>query len=260
MGILNVTPDSFSDGGKYLHQEKAVEHALKMVSEGADVIDIGGESTRPGAEPISVDEELARVMPVIEQLRKENEVCISIDTSKPEVMEAALLGGASIVNDVKGFQGNAFLAKAAKYDAIVCLMHMQGEPQSMQESPRYTHHVVDEINLFFKERIAVCTAFGIKPTRLILDPGFGFGKTVKHNLQIVRQFDRFHAHSLPVMLGVSRKSTIGAVLNTPVDKRLSGSLAITVFSALKGLAMIRTHDIAETNQALLMVQAIQEDA
>ncbi|NSL18077.1 dihydropteroate synthase [Tatlockia micdadei] len=257
MGVLNVTPDSFSDGGRYYQIEQAIEYAHQMISEGADIIDVGGESSKPGALPVSCDEELERVIPVIKQLRKESDVCISIDTTKAQVMHEAINTGASIINDIAGFRSEEALAMAVKLDVPLCLMHMQGEPQDMQHNPLYRHDVVDEINFFFQQRIERCVAAGVKRKNIILDPGFGFGKTPQHNMRIVNQISKFKQHNLPVMLGVSRKSTLGIILNTPVDRRLAGGLAIAVFSALHGVAMIRTHDVAETHQALTMVQAIK---
>ncbi|KTC87977.1 7,8-dihydropteroate synthase [Legionella drozanskii LLAP-1] len=256
MGVLNVTPDSFSDGGQYFQPESALERALAMIAQGADLIDIGGESTRPGSQAISCNEELSRVIPVIKQLRKESDICISIDTKKAQVMHEAVYAGASIINDISGFQSDESLAMAVELDVPLCLMHMQGAPQDMQTNPQYTQDVVDEINSFFQQRIETCLAAGIKRKNIILDPGFGFGKTSQHNMRIINQLTKFQRHNLPVMIGVSRKSTLGVILNTPVDKRLAGGLAVAVYSALNGVAMIRTHDIAETNQALTMVQAI----
>lgn len=258
MGVLNVTPDSFSDGGLYFQPENALERALQMIGEGADLIDIGGESTRPGAQAISCDEELSRVIPVIQQIRKRSDICISIDTKKAQVMHEAIHAGASIINDISGFQSDRSLAMAVELDVPLCLMHMQGAPQDMQNNPQYTQDVVDEINLFFQQRIETCLAAGIKRKNLILDPGFGFGKTPQHNMRIINQMTKFQQHKLPIMIGVSRKSTLGVILNSSVEKRLAGGLAIAVYSALHGVAMIRTHDIAETNQALTMVQAINE--
>jgi dihydropteroate synthase len=256
MGILNVTPDSFSDGGTYYAKERAVEHAHRMIAEGADLIDIGGESSRPGALPVSLEEELARVIPVIEHLRAESDVCISIDTTKAEVMQAAVCAGASIINDIMALRGNGALAMAAQLNVPVCLMHMQGEPRTMQNNPQYKQDVVDEINAFFQQRIEACLSAGIAYKNLILDPGFGFGKTPEHNLRIVNQLAKFHSYHLPLMLGVSRKSTLGIILNTPVDKRVAGDLAIAVVAALQGVAIIRTHEVFATKQALVMVHAI----
>ena len=245
MAVLNVTPDSFSDGGKFLKTEDALLQAHKMIADGADLIDIGGESSRPGALPITCEEELARVIPVIERLCKESEVCISIDTTKAQVMHAAIHAGASIINDISALNSEESLAVAAELDVPICLMHMQGEPRTMQNFPHYTHDVVDEINAFFQQRIELCVAAGIKRKHLILDPGFGFGKTPEHNLRVVKHFTKLKQHKLPLMLGVSRKSTLGTILKSPVEKRLAGGLAIAVYAALQGVSLIRTHDVAE---------------
>jgi dihydropteroate synthase len=258
MGVLNITPDSFSDGGNYYLQQSALAHAHQMIAEGADLIDIGGESSRPGASPLSCEEELARVIPVIKQLREESEICISIDTTKAQVMHTAIKAGASIINDITGFRSTESLAIAAELDVPLCLMHMQGEPLTMQNAPQYKQDVVDEVNGFFEQRKNACLAAGVKRENLIFDPGFGFGKTVEHNMSIVKQIATFHQHGRPLLLGVSRKSSLGTILNAPVDKRLAGGLAVAVYAALQGVAMIRTHDVAETNQALLMVQAIDK--
>jgi dihydropteroate synthase len=256
MGVLNVTPDSFSDGGQYLQLEHALMQAHRMIAAGADLIDIGGESSKPGALLVSCEEELARVIPVIKQLRRESEICISIDTTKAQVMHEAVNAGASMINDIAGFRSAESFAMAAELDVPLCLMHMQGDPETMQDNPCYQEDVVDEINVFFEHHIDFCVAAGIKRKNLILDPGFGFGKTVEHNLEIVNKITKFKQHNRPLMLGVSRKSSLGAILKAPVDKRLAGGLAIAVFAALQGVAIIRTHDVAETNQALTMVEAI----
>ncbi len=258
MGVLNVTPDSFSDGGRYYQVDHAVKRALMMIEEGADLIDVGGESSKPGALPVSCTEELARVIPVIKQLREQSDICISIDTTKAQVMHEAVSAGASIINDIAGFRSDESLAMAAKLDVPLCLMHMQGEPQDMQINPQYSLDIVDEVNMYFQQRISRCIAAGIKRKNLILDPGFGFGKTPEHNMRIVNQIEQFHRYNLPVMLGVSRKSTLGVILNTTVDKRLVGGLAIAVFVALQGIAIIRTHDVSQTRQALTMIQAIRD--
>lgn len=256
MGILNVTPDSFSDGARYLEPKQAFLHAQRMLEQGADIIDIGGESTKPGAEEVSFEEELKRVIPVIERLRAISDICISIDTCKAEVMQAAINAGASFINDITALTRDGSLDVAARLNVPVCLMHMQGTPKSMQNNPHYANDIIDEINLFFQQRIEVCLSAGLLRERLILDPGFGFGKTVQHNLSMVKRLTEFQQHGLPIMLGVSRKSTIGAVLQKSEVERLSGGLAATVFAALQGVSIIRTHDVDETNQALQMVHAI----
>lgn len=258
MGILNLTPDSFSDGGQYSTLDKALNQAHKMIADGADIIDVGGESTRPGALPISCSEELARVLPLIKQLSNETTTCISIDTNKAQVMHASINAGAAMINDISFLAGTDSLAAAAELQVPLCLMHMQGNPGTMQQRPHYVNHVVDEINDFFQQKIELCHAAGILSENIILDPGFGFGKNTRHNLLLVKEFAKFKQHQLPLMLGVSRKNTIGAVLNCPVEDRLIGSLALTVYAALEGVNMIRTHDVAATNQALLMVQAIEQ--
>jgi dihydropteroate synthase len=256
MGILNVTPDSFSDGGHFLEVSAACQHAEQMLTQGVDIIDIGGESTKPGAEEIPCSEELARIIPVIEHIRAVSDICISVDTSKAEVMQAAIEAGASLINDVAALSGDGALAVAADLKVPVCLMHMQGAPKSMQNNPHYADNVVDEINQFFQQRIEACLAAGFSREQLILDPGFGFGKSIQHNLCIVKRFSEFQQHALPLLLGVSRKSTIGAVLEKTVSERLTGSLATEIVAALQGVSIIRTHDVGETNQALQMVHAI----
>lgn len=257
MGILNVTPDSFSDGGRYLTLDTAITRALTMVAEGADIIDIGGESSRPGAVAVTVTEELARVIPIINQLRRQSDVCISIDTTKAAVMKAAVAAGASMINDIAALQAENSLAVAADLDIPVCLMHKQGQPQSMQLAPHYPGGVVEEINLFFKERLACCLGAGIKRQNLILDPGFGFGKSSQHNLQIINQLVNFKQHNLPLLLGVSRKSTLGLIINKAVYERMAAGLTIAVLARLQGVEIIRTHDVKETKQTLLTMAALQ---
>lgn len=257
MGILNVTPNSFSDGGQYDTLSKATERASQLIEQGADLIDIGGESTRPGAEPVSTDEELKRVIPVIESLRATSDILISIDTSKAAVMREAIRAGASIVNDVTGLQDEQALSVVAEHHVFACLMHMQGCPKTMQDNPVYAKDVVEEINAYFETRIKACLQAGIMKDKLILDPGFGFGKTVRHNLQLTRQLKQFHRHGLPILLGFSRKSTIGTVLNQPVTQRVLGGVVLSVYAALQGVSMIRTHEVDETRQALMMLSAIE---
>ena len=256
MGVLNVTPDSFSDPGCYLSVEAACQRAQAMIAEGADLIDIGGESSRPGAAPVSSDEELARVIPVIERIRSMHDVCISIDTCKAEVMVAAVAAGASFINDIHALQGDGALSAVAQMNVPVCLMHMKGTPATMQDNPRYSEDIGVEINQFFHQRIDAAQKAGIARDRLILDPGFGFGKTVQQNLSLLKKLREFQQHGLPVLLGVSRKSTLGAVLNKNVMDRMPGGLAIAVFAILNGVAMIRTHDVRETTEALHMMDAI----
>ncbi|HEY8354176.1 MAG TPA: dihydropteroate synthase [Methylophilaceae bacterium] len=255
MGIVNVTPDSFSDGGRYATVEKAVAHGLQLVSEGADILDIGGESTRPGATPVGQEEELERVLPVIEQLSKTAGVPISIDTYKPEVMRAAIAAGADIVNDIRALQEPGALDVVAASNAGVCLMHMQGLPQTMQFDPRYDD-VVQEVNAFLAERLAMAEAAGIARERVVLDPGFGFGKTTAHNLELLRQLDVTLGLGRPLLVGLSRKSVLGQVTGGDVSVRLHASLAASVISVMKGARIVRVHDVKATVDALKVTAAI----
>lgn len=254
MGILNVTPDSFFDGGLYRSVHDAKNRAAEMIKQGADLIDVGGASSRPGADVISTDEELARVMPVISELCESAEICVSIDTYNPAVMEAAVLAGAGLINDIKALTEDGALLMAKRLQVPVCLMHMQGVPQTMQINPHYSDDVVFDIDHFFETRIEACLQAGIPRAHLILDPGFGFGKSVSHNLELVKRLGEFSHHQLPLMLGVSEKSTIGAVLQS--KSRSVGGLATEIFATLQGVSMIRTHDVEKTNQALRMIDAI----
>lgn len=257
MGILNITADSFSDGGDFLSMDRACEQAFNLIVHGADIIDVGGESTKPGAVPVSLKEELSRVIPVIEQIRKNSELCISIDTCKPEVMEAAVHAGANIINDVYALRKSGALAMAAKLKVPVCLMHMQGDPLTMQDDPDYPNGIMDELRNFFVERIHACEQAGLNKKQLILDPGFGFGKTVNHNLNLTNRLSELNYFNLPVLLGVSRKSTIGAVLGKAVKERLIGSIALALYATIRGgVGILRTHDVEETRQALQMVDAV----
>lgn len=258
MGILNVTPDSFSDGGCFLNPEHACQQAMRLLDAGADILDLGGESSRPGALPISVDEELARVIPVIERLRTLTDACISIDTTKAQVMLHAVQAGACFINDIKALRAPEALAVAAQLDVPVCLMHMQGEPAFMQDHLDESMDIIEVINQFFKERITACLKAGMARERLILDPGFGFGKSVKQNLLIMKRLHYFHHHALPLLIGVSRKSTLGAVLKNANTSRLYAGLSAAVFAASQGVGLIRTHDVSETKQAMMMFNAIQE--
>ncbi len=256
MGILNVTPDSFSDGGNFLSVDRAVARAIEMVAEGAAIIDVGGESTRPGSATVSVEEELRRVVPVIEALSQEISVPISIDTSKPEIMRQAVAAGAGMINDVTALRAVGALETARDAEVPVCLMHMQGEPRTMQAEPRY-EDVVFEVNQFLLDRVEACEQAGIPSRRLVLDPGFGFGKTVEHNLRLLAGLDRLVENGLPVLVGLSRKSLIGKLLgDAPVERRLYGSLALGVMAAVKGAGLIRVHDVRPTFEALLAVQAV----
>ncbi len=258
MGILNVTPDSFSDGGDFVSATAALERARRMVAEGADIIDVGGESTRPGARPVTEEAELDRVIPVIEAIAAELAVPISIDTSKAGVMREAVAAGAGMINDVMALQEPGSLEAARETAVPVCLMHMQGRPRSMQQNPVY-EDVVDELQGFFRERIEDCVAHGIDRARLLLDPGFGFGKLLPHNLQLLANLGRFREMGLPLLVGISRKSMIGAILNdAPADQRLYGSLAAAVLAVERGAAIIRVHDVRPTVDALKVVQAVAD--
>ncbi len=256
MGILNVTTDSFSDGGLYRSLHQALSRADIMVEQGADILDIGGESSRPGAAPVSVDEELARIIPVIEGIRAKTDICISVDTHKPAVMREAIKAGASWINDITALQTPGALEMVAVLKTPVCLMHMQGKPNNMQEAPQYTN-VIDEINTFFAQRIQACLDAGIAREMIILDPGFGFGKTVQHNLSLTKKLNHFCKHKLPILLGTSRKQTIGYLLNQDTDGRLAGGLGLTTYAAIQGASIIRTHDVLETKQALTILEHIQ---
>jgi len=258
MGILNVTPDSFIDGGRYLTLAPAVSQARLMIEQGADIIDVGGESTRPGATPVSVDEELARVIPVIEAIRAESDVPISIDTSSPEVMQAAAQAGADMINDVRALQRDGALTMAAGLGLPVCLMHMQGRPENMQQNPTYDN-VVTDISEFFVERIRQCLAAGMPLSGIVLDPGFGFGKTIAHNLQLVNRLAEFSHLGCPLLVGLSRKSTIGKILGSVTTERLQGSVAAAVLAFINGASIVRVHDVEPTVQALRVVNAIQRE-
>jgi dihydropteroate synthase len=254
MGVLNVTPDSFSDGGTWVETGAAVAAARAMAAAGAAVIDIGGESTRPGASPVSAGEEIDRVVPVTEALAG-LAAPISIDTSKPEVMRAAVAAGARMINDVNALRAPGALATAAALDVPVCLMHMQGEPRTMQAAPRYDD-VVEDVYQFLLSRVAACEDAGIPRERLVIDPGFGFGKTLAHNLSLLRHLRRFETARLPLLVGVSRKSLIGAVLDRPVTERLPGSIALACHAAAHGAHILRVHDVGPTRDALAMLAAV----
>ena len=249
-GIVNVTPDSFSDGGHHLATGAAIAHGLRLAEEGADLIDVGGESTRPGAEPISIDDEIARVVPVIEALAKQTELPISIDTSKPEVMRAAAAAGAGMINDVYALRRDGALDAAAALKLPVCLMHMLGEPRTMQESPHYDD-VVSDVRRFLAERIFACEMSGIDKKRIVADPGFGFGKTLEHNLALLRGLDQLAALGVPLMAGLSRKAMIGALTGQedPAE-RAAGSAAAALIAVQKGAAIVRVHDVAITRDVL----------
>ncbi|GKQ96148.1 dihydropteroate synthase [Aeromonas hydrophila] len=249
MGILNVTPDSFSDGGHFNQLERAMTHARQMVAEGATLIDIGGESTRPGAPDVSEQEELDRVIPVVERMVAELEVMISLDTSKAAVMREGCAAGAHLINDVRALLEPGALAAAAVADVPVCLMHMQGQPRTMQAEPHYDD-LLGEVRAFFDERIAACLAAGIERGQLLLDPGYGFGKTLAHNYQLLAQQEKLLDYQLPLLVGMSRKSMIGNLLGCPVDERLAGSLACALIGMQRGARIIRVHDVRATMDAL----------
>ena len=257
MGVLNVTPDSFSDGGRYRDLADALGRAEAMVAEGAAIIDVGGESTRPGARPVSAPEELDRVLPVVERLVGALPVPVSVDTSKPEVMREAISAGAGLINDVRALRLPGALEVVAASEIPVCLMHMRGEPGTMQQEPRYAD-VVAEVRAFLAARVRACAVAGIGRDRILVDPGFGFGKTLAHNLSLLRHLDRFTDLAAGVVAGVSRKSMIGALLDAPVGERLSGSLAAAVIAAWRGARIIRAHDVRETVQALRVCVGVLE--
>ncbi|MNG82312.1 Dihydropteroate synthase [compost metagenome] len=249
MGILNVTPDSFSDGGRFKQLELALAHARQMMEEGATLIDIGGESTRPGAPDVSEQEELDRVIPVVERMVQELDVMISLDTSKAAVMRAGCAAGAHLINDVRALLEPGALAAAAEADVPVCLMHMQGQPRTMQAEPHYDD-LLGEVRAFFDERIAACLDAGIRRQHLLLDPGYGFGKTVAHNYQLLAEQQKLLDYGLPLLVGMSRKSMIGNLLGRPVDERLAGSLACALIGLQHGARIIRVHDVRATMDAL----------
>lgn len=249
MGILNVTPDSFSDGARYQHLDKALFHAEQMIRDGASIIDIGGESTRPGADEVSLDEELYRVIPVIERFASELDVWLSVDTYKPEVMNESIRAGAHLINDICALQEPGALSVVAESGVPVCLMHMQGKPRTMQQAPHY-NNLCGEVYAFFQERINTALMAGIKKEQLILDPGFGFGKTLEQNYELLGRLDHFHTLDLPLLVGMSRKSMIGQLLDRPVTERTAGSIAAALFAVQQGASIIRVHDVKETADAL----------
>jgi len=256
MGIVNVTPDSFSDGGKFLDAEAAVAHALELVAQGAEILDIGGESTRPGAEPVGAEEELRRVLPVFEKLAGKTSAALSIDTTKPSVARAALLAGASIVNDVAANRADdAMWQTVAEFGAGYICMHAQGSPTTMQKNPVY-QDVVREVREFFLERQEKLIAAGVSADQIVFDPGIGFGKTPEHNLSLLTGLRNFTTLSRPVLLGVSRKSFLGKISGAPVENRLPASLACATLAVASGVQIIRTHDVAETLQAMRTAEAI----
>ena len=257
MGILNVTPDSFSDGGQFFGEDVALKQAKQMVADGATIVDVGGESTRPGATIVSVEREIERVIPVIEAIESEIDVVISLDTSKPEVMRAAIAAGAGLINDVQALRVKGALDAAFDLDVPVCLMHAQGMPKTMQERPHY-EDVVAEVTSFLLERVDICEARGIKRDKLILDPGFGFGKRARHNLRLMKYLEQIVHLDLPVLVGISRKSIIGELLNVSMEERLAGSLAMASLAVWKGAKLIRTHDVKETAQAVNLTNYVMQ--
>jgi len=254
MGILNVTPDSFSDGGRHNRIDLALQHAQAMVDAGATIIDIGGESTRPGAAEVSEDEELSRVIPVVEAIYRRMEVWISVDTSKGAVIRESAAAGAHIINDIRSLQEPGALEAAAATGLPVCLMHMQGQPKTMQHSPKYDN-LIGEIDDYFTQQIARCVNAGIPKNKLLLDPGFGFGKNLNHNYQLLARLAEFHHFGLPLLVGMSRKSMIGQLLNVSPENRVSGSIACAVIAAMQGAQIIRVHDVKETVEAMRIVEA-----
>lgn len=244
MGILNVTPDSFSDGARYDQFDRAIKHAHAMLEQGADIIDIGGESTRPGAAPVSIEQELGRVIPLIEAIKKTGHL-VSVDTSKPEVMKAAAQAGVDMINDVRALTVPGALKVVTDFQLPVCLMHMQGQPTSMQNAPTY-QNVVSEVLDYLHQRIDACVNSGIKRELISIDPGFGFGKSLQHNLDLLKNLNKFKSLGLPVLAGLSRKSMIGQITGQPVDERLSGSLAVALIAMQQGAKIIRVHDVRET--------------
>jgi len=256
MGVLNVTPDSFSDGGRFFDTDTAVRHGVRMAEEGATFIDVGGESTRPGAAPVAMEEELRRVIPVIERLRGAVSAVISVDTSKPQVMRAAAVAGAGLINDVRALGEPGALEAARLSGCAVCLMHMQGEPRTMQASPAYGD-VVGEIRAFLEERIAACRTAGFSADRLVLDPGFGFGKTLEHNLTLLRRLRELGSAGVPVMVGLSRKSMVGKLTGRAEGERVLGSVVLAVMAVLEGASIVRAHDVASTVEALQVVTAVR---
>ena len=256
MGILNVTPDSFSDGGKYLEKNNAINHALAMIDNGADIIDVGGESTRPFSDPVSLDEEISRVIPVIEGIRKESDVCISIDTTKSEVATAALNSGASLINDVSAMEVDPLMIDVAlKFDCPIIIMHMKGTPKSMQDNPQY-ESLISDIKDYLQERVDFIVSKGVNSKKIVIDPGIGFGKTVENNFEIINNLNHFTKMGFPVMLGASRKSFIGISLDLPEEDRLEGSLAANIIGLQNGAKIFRVHDVTETNKAFVIANKI----
>ncbi|EJB0230935.1 dihydropteroate synthase [Vibrio vulnificus] len=258
MGILNVTPDSFSDGGQFNALDAALVQAERMIAAGVSIIDIGGESTRPGAPEVSLEEELKRVIPAIQTIRQKHDVWISIDTSKAEVMKQAIEAGADLINDVRALQEPGALAVAAKAQVPICLMHMQGQPRSMQHNPSY-QDVLKEVGEFLEERVAACEEAGIAKELLILDPGFGFGKTIEHNYHLLAHLEAFHQLGLPILAGMSRKSMVFKLLNKKPAECMVASVTCATIAAMKGAQIIRVHDVEETVEAMRVIQMMHKN-
>ena len=256
MGVLNITSDSFSDGGRYNNLDAALTHARAMVTAGAGIIDVGGESTRPGAAPVPLQQELDRVLPVIEALRGDVDAVISVDTMKPQVMRAAIGAGAGLVNDVLALQAPGAVEVVAQSPAAVCLMHMQGSPQTMQQSPSYSNTVA-EVQAFLQQRAAACRAAGMAAERIAIDPGFGFGKSLQHNMELLAGLAELAAGEYPLLVGLSRKSILGKLLGRPVQERLAGSLALATIAVMNGARIVRSHDVAETCDAVAVAWAVR---
>ena len=256
MGILNITPDSFSDGGKYLDFSDALKRAHAMIEEGVDIIDIGGESTRPGSDPVSIDEELKRIIPIIEALKRDSDIAISVDTYKPEVMKEVIDMDVAMINDVYALTQPGAIDVIKKSEVGICLMHMQGIPKTMQINPTYKN-VVSEVQSFLKGRAEMLISEGIDQSRIILDPGFGFGKTFEHNIEMLKKLESFQSLKFPLLVGLSRKSFIRKILNGEHDDHLSGSISAAIFSVLKGAKILRVHDVKETLSALKIINLAQ---
>jgi len=256
MGVVNITPDSFSDGGLYHSTQKAIAHAKNLIEEGADILDIGGESTRPGSQPVSINEELNRVIPVLEALVSTG-TPISIDTSKPEVMKYAIEAGAFMINDINALRSPGALEIVAQNDYVrVCLMHMQGAPSNMQENPQYKD-IVSEVRNFLQQRINAAHAVGISQDRLVIDPGFGFGKTLQHNLELLNQLDKLAILGIPILAGLSRKSMLGAITGNSVNHRIHESIAAALLAVVKGARIVRVHDVKASKEALAVYHAVK---
>ena len=255
MGIVNMTPDSFSDGGNYNNLDDAMRRVDNMIQAGATFIDVGGESTRPGAAQVSTSEELDRVIPLVEKIARYFDVWISVDTSKPEVITESAKAGAHLINDIRALTLPGALQAAQKTELPVCIMHMQGDPKTMQNAPHYQQDIYQEVDSFFEEHIKQCVVAGIAREKIILDPGFGFGKTLTHNYRLLATLERFHHFNLPILVGMSRKSMVGQVLNVPPKERVLGSVSCAVIAAMKGAQIIRVHDVKETFDAMRIVQA-----